>query len=315
MANLFDSILAALPADTGSVLGAQLGESPDATLKGLSGVVPLLLSAFAGKAASGGNISSLVSLVQSGLSGGNPLDNPAGLLAAASSTTGSSGLASQLLGSGLAPVAAAIASYFGLKGSSVNSLLSLAGPLVVGGIGKALGSSPSAEGIRNLLVSEKDSYAAALPPELRKLVSTPVPHAAAAPVVEETTKPGTWKWLLLGLALLGLLGWLFFGRGHKETPPPAPAETAAVETAPVVAPRPCRRACRRRRRHGRTRRPSGSDRLLRHRQKRCDERSGRGIGGREGLCRLPSGRQGLGFGLQRSHRQCGRQCGAFQEPR
>ena len=233
MANLFETILSSLPANTGDVLGAQLGESPDATFKGLSGILPVLLSAFATKAASGADLGGLLSLLKGGLAGGNPLDNPASLLGAAPAASGLGGFAGQLLGSNLGPIAAAVAGYFGLKGSSVNSLLTLAGPLVAGGIGKVLGAAPSAEGVRNLLVSEKDSYTAALPPELRRLVS-PVAPAAAAPVVEETARPGTWKWLLLGLLLLGLLGWLFFGRGHKETPAPVPAETAAVETAPVA---------------------------------------------------------------------------------
>ncbi len=239
MANLFETILSSLPANAGDLLGSHFGESPDAAIKGLSGIVPLLLSAFAGKAASGGDIGGLVSMLTKGLAGGNPLDNPAAALAPGGSAGGLGDLAGQLLGSNMAPVVAAVAGLFGLKGSTVNGLMSMAGPLVAGGLGKLLGANPSVDGVRNLLISEKDSFASALPAEIRRLVS-PVASAATAavPVVEEAAKPGTWKWLLLGLAVLGLLGWLFFGRGHKEAPVSAPADTAAVETAPVTAPAP-----------------------------------------------------------------------------
>lgn len=234
MANLFDTILSSLPANTGDALAASLGDNPDASFKGLSAILPLLLATFAGKAAAGGDLSGLLSTITGGLAGGNPLDNPGALFGGAPQSTGLGGLASQLLGSNSGPVASTIAQLFGLKGSTVNSLLALAGPLLAGGIGKVLGAAPTVPGLRNLLVTEKDSYAAALPPELRNLIS-PVAAAApvAAPVEEVATGSGWWKWLLLGLALLGLL-WYFFGRGHKEEAvAPVVDETAVVETAPV----------------------------------------------------------------------------------
>ena len=236
MANLFDTILSSLPANTGDVLGATLGDNPDASFKGLSAILPLLLSAFAGKAASGADLGGLLSTITNGLSGGNPLDNPAALLGAAPAASGLGGLASQLLGANAGPVASTVASLFGLKGGTVNSLLALAGPLIAGGFGKVLGSTPTVSGLRNLLVSEKDSYAQALPPQLRSLISPVAPAArAAVPVEDVESGSGWWKWLLLGLALLGLL-WYFFFRGHKEeVVPPAPVEQAVVETAPVAA--------------------------------------------------------------------------------
>ena len=47
MTNLVQTILTSLPAETGDVLGAALGDSPDASFKGLAAVVPMLLAAFA----------------------------------------------------------------------------------------------------------------------------------------------------------------------------------------------------------------------------------------------------------------------------
>ena len=235
MANLFDTILSSLPANTGDALGSALGDNGDASFKGLSAILPLLLSAFAGKAASGADLGGLLSTITSGLSGGNPLDNPAALLGAAPSASGLGGLASQLLGASAGPVASTVASLFGLKGSTVNSLLTLAGPLIAGGIGKVLGSTPTVAGLRNLLVSEKDTYSQALPPQLRNLISPVAAAPAAVPVEEVAAGSGWWKWLLLGLALLGLL-WYFFFRGPKEeVVQPAVVEPAVVETAPVAA--------------------------------------------------------------------------------
>ncbi|WP_374389675.1 DUF937 domain-containing protein [Sandaracinobacter sp.] len=241
MTNLVETILSSLPAETGDVLGAALGDSPDASFKGLSAVVPLLLAAFAGKAASGADLGGLLSTVAGGLAGGNPLDNPAALLGAPASSGGLGGLASQLLGSNLGPIAAALAGLFGLKPATVNSLMSLAGPLLAGGIGKVLGATPSVPALRNLLVSEKDSYETMLPAPLRQLIS---PAAAAAPAAVPTAASsggaGWLKWALLGLALLALAWWVF-GRGQKDEVAQVPAEpvsveTAAVEPAPAAVP-------------------------------------------------------------------------------
>lgn len=238
MSNLFDTILSSLPANTGDALGGALGDNPDASFKGLSAILPLLLTAFAGKAAAGADLGGLLSTITGGLAGGNPLDNPAALLGSAPQpASGLGGLAAQLLGSNAGPVAATVAQMFGLKGSTVNSLMMMAGPLIAGGLGKVLGNSPTVPGLRNLLVTEKDSYAAALPPELRNLVSPMVAAApAAVPVEEVAAGSGWWKWLLLGLALLGLL-WYFFFRGPKEeVVAPVAAEPEVVETieaAPV----------------------------------------------------------------------------------
>lgn len=234
MANLFETILGSLPANTGDALGAALGDSPDASFKGLSAILPLLLASFAGKAASGGELGGLLSTVAAALGQGNPLDNPAALLAGPPQQTGIGGLASQLLGPGMGPVSSTLAQMFGLKGGTVNSLLALAGPLIAGGLGKVLGAAPSEAAARNLLVSEKDSYVEALPPQLRSLIAPPVaPAAAVAAPVEAAAAGGSgWlKWVLLGLALLGL-AWYFFGRGKPEAPP-TPVDTAVVETAPL----------------------------------------------------------------------------------
>ena len=233
VANLFETILSSLPANTGDALGAALGDNPDASFKGLSAILPLLLASFAGKAASGGDLGGLLSTITGALGGGNPLDNPAALLNGTAPAGGIGGLASQLLGASMGPVSSTIAQIFGLKGSTVNSLLTLAGPLLAGGIGKVLGSVPTVAGLRNLLVSEKDSYTAALPTELRALVSPAATAAPAAAVVEEAAGgSGWWKWALLALALLGLL-WYFFGRGQKEEVAAPAVETTVLETAPV----------------------------------------------------------------------------------
>ncbi|TPE61378.1 DUF937 domain-containing protein [Sandaracinobacter neustonicus] len=236
MANLVETILSSLPANTGDALGAALGDSPDASFKGLSAILPLLLGSFAGKAASGSDLSGLLSLVTGALSGGNPLDNPAALLSGGTSTAGIGGLASQLLGSNIGPASSVVSNLFGLKPGTVQSLLTLAGPLLAGGIGKVLGATPTPASLGKLLLSEKDSYETALPAGLRNLIGPVAAAPAAVPVETAAAASGWWKWLLLGLALLGLLWWLF-GRGHKEEVA-APVTPAVVETAPVVEPAP-----------------------------------------------------------------------------
>lgn len=234
MTNLVETILSSLPASTGDALGTALGDSPDGSVKGLSAILPLLLSGFAAKAASGADLSGPLSLVTGALAGGNPLDNPGALLASGSSSGAVGGLASQLLGSSIGPASSLLSRLFGLKPDTVASLFTLAGPLIAGGIGKTLGATPTVASLRNLLVSEKDSYESALPSELRALVApvpTAAPAAAAVPV-EAAGGAGWLKWLLLGLVILGLLWWLF-GRGTHEPAPVAPAPAPTVETTPI----------------------------------------------------------------------------------
>lgn len=136
MANLVDTILSGLPANAGDSLAATLGESSGSTVKSLSAIVPLLLSSLAGKASSGGDLGGILSLVKSGLSGGNPLDNVPALLSGVGTTGGAEGLASQLLGANLGPATSTVANLFGMKNGSVSSLLGLAGPLIIGGLGR-----------------------------------------------------------------------------------------------------------------------------------------------------------------------------------
>lgn len=220
-------------------MAATLGESSGSTVKSLSAIVPLLLSSLAGKASSGGDLGGILSLVKSGLSGGNPLDNVPALLSGVGSTGGAEGLASQLLGANLGPATSTVANLFGMKNGSVSALLGLAGPLIIGGLGKIFNGVPTVDGLKRLLLNEKDSYAAALPTEIRRFASpTPVstpPRRDPEPVREEKSS-GWWKWLLLALGLLGLLWWLF-GRNHREEPVAAPVEhTETVAPATPVVP-------------------------------------------------------------------------------
>lgn len=103
------------------------------------------------------------------------------------------------------------------------------------------GGVPTADGLKRLLLNEKDSYTQALPTEIRRFASpTPVstpPRRDPDPVpVREEKSSGWWKWLLLGLGLLGLLWWLL-GRNHKEVPVAAPVEhTDVVAPATPVVP-------------------------------------------------------------------------------
>lgn len=161
-----------------------LGESSDATEQGFAAVLATLLGALAMRTDQEG-ITELLRAAQLAAGGGGtggktPLDDLGASLASPAlrgalmdhGTT----IATQLLGSQLGPVSAALAGQSGLKGESMGSLIRLGGPMVVGAVAKMLGNAPPARGLADLVDSERPAIMAALPPGIRELLG---PLAAA----------------------------------------------------------------------------------------------------------------------------------------
>jgi outer membrane protein OmpA-like peptidoglycan-associated protein len=242
MAGLIDTILGAIPPSTTASLANQFGATSNATQGALGGIVPVILGAIAAKAQSGG-ASGVTDLIRGALTGGNPLDAVADGGAPTVPIGQASNILGSLFGTQLPTIATALAGAFGLRGDAITGLLSFAAPLVIGGIGKALGGDVTPAGVTSLMERERPSILAALPAGLGSLLGIGgVGAAAAASRVPDLPVPppssGLAKWLPWLIGLLVLLGLLFaLSHCRQQTPVPGAAPlTTDTSEAPAAIP-------------------------------------------------------------------------------
>lgn len=161
--NLVSSIMRLLTPDMIGRLAGALGLDATKAQPAIAAAVPAVLAALAGVAAQPGGAQKIADTArqQSGA-----LGNLAGMLSPGGekslAQTGSQ-ILSSLLGGSSGALANAVGSYAGLDRNASNSLLGMLAPIVMGGVAQQSGNDLSANGIANLLASQKDNIAAALP--------------------------------------------------------------------------------------------------------------------------------------------------------
>jgi hypothetical protein len=251
--NLLSGLSGLLTPELIGKAASMLGDSEPAVSKGMSAVFPVLLGSLANRASEPAFASTLFNLVRDPANDGSLLGNVAGLLspgAASSPMTALGGkLLSGLFGNNLGSLGGSLAGYSGVKPSSASSMLSVAAPLVLAMLGKAVKSGNLNVGsLVSLLTGQKSAYAAALPGPLSRLegfFAAPATPSYAAPPPPPAPKSSIWRWLLPLLIALGALWLLSRCMGTRETavdmapapmPTPAPLPAPAVEPAPLPAP-------------------------------------------------------------------------------
>jgi Bacterial protein of unknown function (DUF937) len=271
-ANLVSVVMQFLTPDMIAKIASALGLDRTVAQKAIGGAVPALLASLADVASTPNGARQLTNTLAQqqpgsleslkGLIGGSGQNNLA--------ETGSSML-SGLFGSGaLDTIAQSIGKFAGLDGGSSKSLLGMLGPVVLGTLGQQQRSAGlDAGGLASLLGSQKDQIAAAIPSGLADQLSAAglldkaagglrsgaaAASAAGSRIVgaSERTAAGAgraahattsaawsqWPYWLVGLIVLGGLGWFALGRQAGETvaelPPPAATQpaTGTVGLAP-----------------------------------------------------------------------------------
>jgi outer membrane protein OmpA-like peptidoglycan-associated protein len=256
-ATLLDTLSGLLTPDMIGKAASALGESEPAVSKGMSAVFPVLLSSVANRAGDADFASTLFNLVRDPANDGSLLGNVASLLGPGASSSPMMALGGKLLGSlfgnNVGSLASTLGGYAGVKPAASSSMLSIAAPLLLSVLGKAVKSGNlNLSSLIGLLTGQKESYAKALPGPLSRLdgyFASPVRAAyAAPPPVEE--KKSIWRWLLPLLIALVALWLLSRCMGPKETvtevvetvpapviesaPAPEPMPAPAVEAAPAA---------------------------------------------------------------------------------
>lgn len=256
-ANLVSYMMQFLTPEMIGRIAAALGLDRDDAQTGISAAVPALLAAFSSAADRPGGAQRLADSVrrQSGV-----LDNLASMIGGSGQSSlierGTSMLSSLLGSQERSALSGAISRYAGLGQNASTSLLGMLTPLVMGAIGKQIGTrSLDASSVTGLLASQKDQIAQALPSGMSRMLAgtglldslagatgsaaaaaaaagqggraaaTTGQHAQYASSATRSAVPTWIYWALPIVVIAGLLWYLFADRIEQlaeRQPTPAP---------------------------------------------------------------------------------------------
>jgi outer membrane protein OmpA-like peptidoglycan-associated protein len=248
--NLLDAVKGYFSSDLISKASSFLGESEGGVTKALGGIVPSVLGGLLNKGGSAEGAGSLLKMATeahgSGILGnlGNFFGDGGGLLSKGAD------LVKGLFGDKAGGLVDGIASFAGIKSSSVSSVMSMAAPVALGALGKhATENNLDAGGLSSFLSSQKSSILSSLPSGLGSLAgmlglgAVGDKIASATGAAKETAGAavnyagdaarkagGGMKWLLplLLLALAAVAAWYLFGKGCSS-----PSATPGKDTLQV----------------------------------------------------------------------------------
>ncbi|MET0483578.1 MAG: DUF937 domain-containing protein [Aestuariivirgaceae bacterium] len=244
-ANLVSQILQAIKPEMTSRIASALGIKASDVQEALAGSVPAILAVLVGVVSKPDGARRLIEAATQ-LSSTGAVNSLGAGNAQAVGDKGLGVLSSLLGGSSLDGLTSAIARYSGLGQGNVSTLIGLVAPFVMNGIRQEAGGLDAAK-ITNLLVSQKDSIAAALPSGLSSsevLAGLRSAGSGAAQQAGRTAQGAAGQvrsnmnWVTWAIPLILIAGglWYFLGRERAAPPPPAPAETTAPAPAPAPAP-------------------------------------------------------------------------------
>jgi len=252
MASLMKTAFDMLTPSLLGMVSGKLGESEAGVTRALEALVPAILSGMIGHAKTSSGLSGLFGMLSQPANAGF-LDDLTGLVGGGNLAHGdpkdaAGHMMGALFGDKVGPILSSVGKLAGLKShESPGHLLGLAGPLLMGLIGKKItGGGLGAAGLKSLLMDEADEVYAALPAPLAGVLGLTSAHAAATASAAATTTahppvanddddrgPGWLMWVL-PLAALVLLAW--FALRGKETPAPAKPDAEAAAPADVTLP-------------------------------------------------------------------------------
>jgi hypothetical protein len=267
--NLVSSVMQCLTPDLVAKIARTLGIDPDLAQKVVAAAVPAILASFGGLAAKPAGAQQLSNALEQQHPDmlAHITDAIGGSDQRAIADTGSGLLSSLLGGGGLNALVSAVSTHAGVDQNSGKSILGLLAPMVVGALGQQQRSDGlDADGIADLLSSQKDQIAAAMPSGLANMLgargmlgavdgglrrgaesaaaATGSATAAARRVAGATSdaagraagaasdaaanagqvayaaarapRTPTWPFWILGLVVLGGIGWYFLGDREQQ---------------------------------------------------------------------------------------------------
>lgn len=203
---------------TGAVAGQiekQFGETGTAAQAGVSALIPTILGGLLKQVSAPGGADKLDKTLAEGGYDGSLLDQVSGMFGGGASpspdlTNKGSDLVSMLFGDKMALIAPILAKVTGLKPSTITAALAMIAPLVMSFLGKqksAMGLD--ANGLANMLISQKDAIGSAMPAELSTAMgfgSFAAPQVSSQPTAPAPASGNLAK-VLIPVALLAAVGY------------------------------------------------------------------------------------------------------------
>ena len=234
--SLFSSLMSFGKLDSQSLgeISRRLGEPEETVSRGLETAVAALAGGLLGKAKEPGAMRQVIDLA--GKVSGDVPQSIAGSIGDSSSglISGGKQLLATLFGGRESNVSEAVSKTGGVRSNSALTLLGVAGPLVLGAIGRRVRENGmTATDLSNTLQQEEPAIRRALPAGLAELLpgtaaaagttrteTRDINPVVAQNVIDEKKKSFPWIWLLL-LALLIVGALWYFLRGRTATVPPS----------------------------------------------------------------------------------------------
>lgn len=246
-ADLLTQITSEFSGDTVNRLASAVGISPAKTTSALESLVPAVLGGVAEKASTTQGANDVIDAIRD-----NNLTSLS--LADATSNEGAARLAGSgrslmdvVLGGRFEGITNWLASNLSLSRSSVTSLASIAVPLMLGSIGRRLGSGGmNASGLSSLLGSPS-RYLQYAPAGLAGVLGLGGAATATRRVLHDNEgrviaapayvgeRPSPWKWLLPLLLIAGLIGLAAYLFSRRAVPPPVVTQRTEAPSVPAPA--------------------------------------------------------------------------------
>jgi hypothetical protein len=238
-ANLVTQIMQTITPEIAARIATALGIPADMVKRALEGGVPAILAALAGAAATPDGTRRIVDAI-SGLANAAPISALGSANAESAADRGISGLSSLLGGSATSSLADAIGKFSGAGHSTASTLIGLITPLIMNGLRNQAGGLDAGR-ITNLLLSQKDNIAAALPAGvanalggsgilsgIRAATATTATQTTRTAVTQLRSQTNWLPWAIAALVLLAAIWWYFASRPSQRAaqPPTTTSETA-----------------------------------------------------------------------------------------
>jgi OmpA-OmpF porin, OOP family len=257
MASILDQARQAMTPEIVRSVGSLIGESPSATSKGFASALPTVLAGVMDTASTTSGAERVRSMISDGGYGGGTLSNLGNMLTGGSGTDSlmrSGGhLLSNIFGSRTDEVSDAVARSADVPRSSATKLLALGAPIIMGILGREIGSRGlDTGGLMSMLTGERSSLTSLLPagigsllgfkaaptttlPPERDRIRTEPPapvsyRQANEPLPVARAATGRW-WPAIAAALAALALLFLFTR------PQAPRVAGTDQTVPSASPR------------------------------------------------------------------------------